>query len=1352
MEIYWENDFQDIYGLRDFNISINLVPYGELVGVRNGLSADGKIQFTGLVAKNSGIFQVQASGAEIITNTSLEFTVIDTDKVSSIELSSEVGSLREGEFISIDAILYDYYGDAIVYNTTVYLFTFSQDFEGNSSALTDQGRATFEIKLNTIGSFEFQAYSLNDSADVSVSKLTIYVTDKLCEDLNPDYTCKTCKSDSEMLSGSCECKATSYYTANTCQCLAGYLKKSGECKKCGNYFAPHMLEGSISNDLLSITIIFASSILESGKINCGKAIKLPSSLSDYNFECYWLNSYSFKLLTTKKLVLPSFTIKVLPGLTPSPELCIEEEEELVLKVRLTSKFKFESIEIIAPESFSVYCSSESLLISAYPLKAEYNYEWATLLNNHVNTTYTTYSVLIPNSLLAEGYLEIFLKVTSSLSSSSVNQYKNITVTNSPCIYVQFNLPNILHIKASDDLNIKASSFDSCSSDTEKFDYKWQYLSGGELGFEDMLKNSLRKESVFIPGYTLLVDNTYEFKVTASRNGVTGTAYLTVYVDPAEVEISFDIWSGVVSINKDLIINSKIIDPNWPSSSIFYEWTCTQDGKTCKNEKNEDLISAKDHSWIKIKNTNLVLDSSYSFKLVVTTYKISSEKEIEITVQGNFTGILNLPTISRQLSSSKSLFIVPNLSTTENYKFKWSFSPQLPDPWATEHSNLYFHLPKYQLENGQVYLISLTIQDSDNENFVFSSFIEVPAAPNCENFKATQIDPVWLLEIENCVSDYLPITYEYGVLYDNGRFDKFTFKTSNPQYKMTLKDSENRVFVHVCNDYNCQVYIQRVENASSSRQLSSLDDVKKMIKNPEDVLTAIYLYGDLLNSTEYEYLSENLLALFQTEQFDSNVFFMFLEKMEIVLLRNNSVSTEVFHDYMDLLLGSLEKYQFTLSYNQMLVLLTSIENYVIKNSTVYNLDLLDKLAFYYLNYSIPSTEVVYSGEYFIYIQRLMGAELESLSLDFGDFFIVLPTNISINKVAIYDLVIIKINSTNEVISIKVYNVGLAEGYNLIYTERLDDTLQVASPGKVTLNYEIDNSYHYKCYVLDSDDSWVDDGCDIQALDSNMTEAEFDQFCVFSIKNLGKKCPFNFYPLVALGAIIIVQLILVIRINRKDQDMKAKLKPRSYFTLHPLMSLLISQRYRIRVNILLQMFSNTLLLFALIGFLHNFLAAPLRPSYNAYEAFLNSHVEIGAIAFGVTQVYTIPFYLATTLAPFTNLNFWILNSFRILVTCPSLAGVVWMSINYCGQYTFRWLINFVIFCPMQIVFLEAIYAFLVEIFLKEDRGRFKSIASIGSNKIGFESNDELDSLNNAGRSASATNPGYLFKVYKEEIVNK
>ena len=525
VKIYWEDDFEVVYDLRDFNISINLVPYGELIGDRTGESSDGMIKFLGLTVKSPGLFRVQASGTGIIANSSKEFTVVDTDKVSLIELDSYTESVQQGDFISIDAVLYDYNGDIIEYDTTVYLYTFSQEFEGNSSAQTEQGKATFKIKFNTIGPVELKAYSLNDTSDVSVSKLTIYVTDTLCRDLNPDYTCKTCKSVSEMLSGSCTCKKNSYYSNGICRCSSGYLKSGDECRKCGNYLAAYMVEGYISSDLLSITIIFKSSLVETGQIDCGKAVELPSSLSDYEFECYWLNSYSFRLLTTKKLELSSYTIKVLPGLTPTPELCLEEEE-LIFKVKLSSSFEYEPIAIIAPGSVSVYCSSESLLISAYPLKPEYSYEWYTLLNSDLNTTYSTSSVLIPNSLLAEGYLEIHLKVSSSLSQSSVSLYKNITVTNSPQLYVKLNLPSTVHLKSSEDLNIKASSFDSCSSDTGKFDYTWEYLSteekeGEELGFEDILSNSLRKDSVFIPGYTLLVDRSYEFKVTASRNGVTG---------------------------------------------------------------------------------------------------------------------------------------------------------------------------------------------------------------------------------------------------------------------------------------------------------------------------------------------------------------------------------------------------------------------------------------------------------------------------------------------------------------------------------------------------------------------------------------------------------------------------------------------------------------------------------------------------------------------------------------------------------------------------------------------------------------------------------------------------------------
>jgi hypothetical protein len=571
----------------------------------------------------------------------------------------------------------------------------------------------------------------------------------------------------------------------------------------------------------------------------------------------------------------------------------------------------------------------------------------------------------------------------------------------------------------------------------------------------------------------------------------------------------------------------------------------------------------------------------------------------------------------------------------------------------------------------------------------------------------------------------------------------TLKITSAETRLELKEDVEKVFVEVCDSFNCQNFLAIVK--ARRRGLNELEDAENMIKNPEDVLRAIYLYGDYLNSTQFTFLYEKFLMFFKSVQFDEATFYLYLEKMNVVLRRSDSINKYVFRDIIDVFVQEYKDKQYSLSRLQMTTLLNSIDAYVIQNSNLYNLRLLTLISQIYLNTTFPSSSpIIYSKGYFIYIQRLTGDELSGVTLRFPGWRIKMPVNKTIDLTKIYDLVIIKLNSSEEVISIKVFQVGYLSDYNLVFTESLEDDLNATSPGTIVMNYGIDSDYHYKCKVLNENtEKWKNDGCSLLSLESDLTETEFDGICTVKIAKVSKKCPFNFYPIVALGVIVFGFGGIFFLVNRNDQATKGFLKPKNYLTIHPIISLLFVQKYRVRANLIAQMFTNTILLFAMIGFLHNYFAYPLKASYEKYEKFLDYHAEIGAIGFAGCQIYILPCFFLNSFLPINNKYFMIMNIIRLLVLLPSISGIIAMSIIYCGQFTFRWLINFVIFLPAQVFFLEAIYSFFIEICIGEDQSRFKRVSTLKFPNAG--ESDDFDS------SDPRQQQGYLFKVFKMNKVS-
>lgn len=1332
----------DLYTLRDFDIHIELEPGALFLGTRDGTTDSGIVTFQSLLIKEEGIFKVKATGTDVYSNYSDSFHVINTEAVDRIKLNSTEKSYRTGDYFMVNCYLFNYSGLAFLNKSNVVLYTFAQDFNGDYQLTANNGTVSFNVSVSDIGKIEFKAYSSNDTKDPTVETLKVNIYDKLCKDLDEDYYCKACVSLAEFDdNGICKCKANTYEYNYACLCIKGYHLKDGSCVPCGNHFLTKDLSGSIQDDLKTIKIDFGRQVNTSLYEDCLKVLLLPSSLSSYKLVCTWLSQFSLSLTSDSYIPNLSFSISLLPALVPSTPVCViySEAEIQVSPCKLKP---LPSIQLLAADSYSIRCSTTNLLLSLQPVKNEYSISWTVILNTfNLIEIRDQPSITIEKSYLKAGQLLVKVNISSILASKPVSLEKLIELNDDVVLDLKLSLPYYNQVYRSDGISIKASTYDTCSTSTSQLEYTWKYVSSFDLDFASILASNSLQDSLAFSASLLEVGNTYSFQVTVKKNNLQASQVISFEVKPQDLVISFDTWGGVTGTKQNLQVNSVVSDPDEQGASIVYEWTCTQGSQSCYDH-GVNIINNPASSSLTVNSSHLHHGSTYTFKLTVVNGFKKASKEIEFIANKNFKADIQMASLPSSSPAGSPMLILPNITTSATLSFRWSFSPQLRDPWSYDSKNLYVSIPQNTLTPGITYKLTLYIKDSSLEKFGFSTFIKCPAGPSCSSFDSYEEGKYCVMKINNCKSDFGLLTYQFGVIYNTTIYDKMTLKITSPEAKFIVKNDSTKAFVEVCDSITCETFVTLIQR-NSRRQLDTLEDAEDFIKNPEDVLQAIYLYGDSLNSTQYEFLYQKFLEFFSNAHLDQGLFYLYLEKMNVVLSRSDSISKYVFRDIINVFAQEYEDKQYYLSPEQMNTLLNSIDAYVIQNSTIYNLKLLDRLAKIYLNNSFPtSSEIIHSDGYFFYIQRMTGKQLSGIVLRFDGWAITMPKNKTVDPNTIYDLIITKLNSTDEVISIKVYKVGYLQGYNLVFTDREEDQLNVNSSGTVSLFYEIDSGYHYKCKILDyEEEKWTTTGCSIETLDSDLTETKFDNICTMKLARVSKKCPFNFYPNVALGALILIFSYLFFVINRNDQVRRGFLKPKTYLTMHPIISLLFVQRYRVRVNTLMQILTNLLLLFALIGFMHNYFAFPLKASYDNYEKFLDYHAEIGAIGFAISQAFILPCFALNTFLYVDNKYFWYMNAARAAVALPSIGGIIAMSIIYCGQFTYRWLINFVIFCPAQLIFLEGIYAFLFEMCIGEDQSRFKRVSTIKF--FNGSDSEENDSMNE--RQA-----GYLFKVYKANKV--
>ena len=1332
----------DLYTLRDFDIYIELEPGALFLGTRTGTTSSGMITFEDLLIKEEGIFKVKASGTGVYSNSSESFDVVNTEGVGKIVLSSSQKMYRTGDYFLVNCHLFNYSGLEFLYLADVVLYTFAQEFTGEDELVTSTGTGSFNVSVSKIGKIEFKAYSSNDTKDPLVETLKVNIYDKLCKDLDEDYYCEACVSLAEFDDkGVCKCKANAYEHDYACFCTKGYHLKDGSCVACGNHFLTQDLSGSIQDDLKTIKINFDRQVNTSLHEDCLKVLTLPPSLSSFNLVCTWLGQFSLSLTSSSYIPNLGFSVSLLPVLVPQTPVCVLYSEAKV-EISPCKLKQLPSIQLLAPDSYSIRCSTFDLLLSLQPVKNEYSVTWTIILNSfNLMEIKDQSSISIEKTYLKAGELLVKVNISSVLASKPVSLSKSINLTNEATLDLKLSLPYYNQVYRSDQISVKASTYDACSSSTAEYEYTWQYISPQVLDFASISASNSLPDSLAFAASLLDVKNVYSFQVTVTKKDLQASQVISFEVKPQDLAILFDTWGGVTGTKQNLQVRALVSDPDEAGASIVYEWTCSQGRQSCYN-KGVNIINEATSASLTVNSSHLHHGLTYTFKLTAVNGYKKASKEIEFVANKNFKAGVQMASLPSSSASGSPLVVLPNITTAAALTFRWAFSPQLRDPWSYDSKNLYVSVPQNSLTPGTTYRLTLYIKDSSLEKFAFSTFIKCPAGPSCSSFDSYEEGKYCVMKVNNCKSDYGLLTYQFGVIYNASIYDKMTLKITSPEAKLIVKNDSTKAFVEVCNSYTCRTLVTFMQRGTR-RQLDTLDDAEDFIRNPEDILQAIYLYGDSLNSTQYEFLYLKFLEFFSNVQMDQGLFYLYLEKMNVVLTRSDSISKFVFRDIINVFAQEYEDKQYHLSPEQMNTLLNSIDAYVIQNSTIYNLKLLERLARIYLNNSFPTaSEIVHSDGYFFYIQRMTGKQLSGVVLRFDGWAITMPKNKTVDPDTIYDLIITKLNSTDEVISIKVFKVGYLQGYNLVFTSRQEDSLNCTSPGTVSLYYEIDSGYHYKCKILDYDqDKWTTSGCSIETLDSDLTETSFDNICTMKLTKVSKKCPFNFYPIVALGVLLVIFSWLFFVINRNDQVRRGFLKPKTYLTMHPIISLLFVQRYRVRVNTLLQMIANLILMFALIGFMHNYFAFPLKASYDNYEKFLDYHAEIGAIGFAITQAFVLPCFALNTFLYVDNKYFWIMNAVRAAIALPSMGGIIAMSIIYCGQFTYRWLINCVIFVPAQVIFLEGIYAFLFEMCIGEDQSRFKRVSTIKF--FNGSDSEENDSMNER-------QPGYLFKVYKSNKV--
>jgi hypothetical protein len=179
---------------------------------------------------------------------------------------------------------------------------------------------------------------------------------------------------------------------------------------------------------------------------------------------------------------------------------------------------------------------------------------------------------------------------------------------------------------------------------------------------------------------------------------------------------------------------------------------------------------------------------------------------------------------------------------------------------------------------------------------------------------------------------------------------------------------------------------------------------------------------------------------------------------------------------------------------------------------------------------------------------------------------------------------------------------------------------------------------------------------------------------------------------MGVLIIFCLILAGVFTVKDLRTKDFPKLNLFVLNYPYSSMFYHQPYFRRTILILQTLGNFLVLFCLIGVLEVYFNSPEEKTTDNYGDYFESSIYSGATAWGITQGFIIPFFLYNCVIDKSRVGLAIQGIVWAICTAASIVGIIYMTAVYCNEFTFYWIINILIFTPIQIV-LDTLYALAV-----------------------------------------------------------
>lgn len=873
---------------------------------------------------------------------------------------------------------------------------------------------------------------------------------------------------------------------------------------------------------------------------------------------------------------------------------------------------------------------------------------------------------IPNSLLIINDFTITLTASSGDSIS-----KNIVLTNSTYIDAKIDIGNSINIYANHMHTFKVQVAES-ECITGDLHYKWSYLSNNALDMAEIIANSFYPSWLVVPSHSFTPGLTYKFEIQVNDDYSTYFGDLVVNILFNDLVAVIDRGNGSAFVNDKLVISAgNSYDPDNPTADINYLWTCIEGNSNCKDIGGSVLIEDKYNEKIEISPGRLEAGKTYDFTVEIVFGNRITSKSVEILGASGSGGTINVVVPSTPLNNNFTISAFPIIVADESPSFFWTQT--LGSSIEVSPSNYpYLFFKKNSFDRGNSYFFNLTMTVRSTSIYVEVPFIISPG-PTCNKLAVELIDNYWNFDI-TCSHDdpsQFPLKYTFGVI-RNSRYLPLKIYSSG---SCKVKDTgDTNFYAKVC-DFNtvCQVLEKSLEKRI--RRLAIADEIDTELSYPDNLFPAILLNLDEADQETYSKIL-NLLMDYIYNQTASEIF---EETLEYLFLVSSSNYTDPYS--FGLILDSIS--YMLLDYNSPLSdLIVELIPLIFstKNITDYSVpqNLIWSLNEKWMKNSIPGAKKTSTGDTSLLAARIFGNDTD-LAYTISGISISIP-DLGLTNSVVYDLYFTRYqNVTDYYLDIALFSVGTYESFSLNFSEKLPSNL--VNP--ITVTFPISTSSSYKCTLYESL-SWINKACKIVETTENSVKFEIDKIGMFSLIEDNYECGTGFGPIIANCSILLICVVGVIVFWCKDKGIEQKY---SVVVYHPLLSICVKQPHR-RIIGCLQVTSVLLSELAAIGALNLIFHEEFSNTSNGFTGFTIEQFKIGVIGICISQGISLLLVLLNQVDPKRRTCRTISFAISCFIILASSAAVVFMTAEFCNQYSQYWIINFLLILPIELFIFQSI----------------------------------------------------------------